>query len=129
MGFTMLESTYAQYFGIVKAKPFVIRTTFVLMGIFNIVGKLITGNLLDKNKKAPMIFSFVGNLLMLLSFLSLATLPSWQISQDAQQWIILATSPPLTLGFVLIFISSLSRFHQKELSYTYEIDTSTLASG
>ena len=43
MGFSMLESTYAEYLDIIHGRPMVIRTTFVLMGIFNIVGKLITG--------------------------------------------------------------------------------------
>ena len=129
MGINMLESTYAQYFGNVNAKPDVIRTAFILMGIFNVVGKLITGNEMENDKKTPVICSCVGNLLMLLAFLTLTTLPCWHISQDAQQWIILATSPPLTLGFVLINISSLSRFHQTELSYIYEVETSTISSG
>ena len=129
MGFTMLESTYAQYLGLVHANPLVMRTTFVLIGIFNIVGKVITGNMLDNNKKAPVIFSFVGNLLMLLSFISLATLPYWDIPEVAQQWITMATSPPLTMGFVLIYISSLSRLHHMELSHTHEVETSALLSG
>ena len=129
MGFTMLESTYAQYFGNVNAEPVVIRTAFVLMGVFNVVGKLITGNKMDNHKKNPVICSCVGNLLMLLAYITLASLPCLHISQNAQQWVLLATSPPLTLGFVLIFISSLARFHQTELSYSYGLETSAISSG
>ena len=42
MGYSMLESTYAHYLDIIHGQPIFIRTTFVLMGSFNILGKLIT---------------------------------------------------------------------------------------
>ena len=129
MGLTMLESTYAQYFGLVHTKPFIIRTTFVLLGVFNVIGKLITGHMLDKHQKAPVIFSVVGNLFMFLPFIHLATLPYWNISEVAKQWSILVNSPFLSCGFVFIYISAVSRMHQMELSHINEVDTSALISG
>ena len=71
MGMTMLESTYAQYLGQVHASSTVVRSTFILMGTFNIVSKLVTGNYMDKRESAPITFSLVGNSLMLLPFMSL----------------------------------------------------------
>lgn len=129
MGLTMLESTYAQYFGLVHGKNSVIRSTFVLLGIFNVVGKIITGNMLDKYKKAPIIFSLVGNIFMFLPFISLATLSYWNIPEVAQQWVILANSPFLSCGFVFIYLSVVSRMHQMELSHIHEVDSSPLISG
>ena len=67
----MLESTYAQYLGQVHASSAVVRSTFILMGTFNIVGKLVTGNFMDKRESAPITFSLVGNAFMLLPFMSL----------------------------------------------------------
>ena len=67
----MLESTYAQYLGQVHASSAVVRSTFILMGSFNIVGKLVTGNFMDKRESAPITFSLVGNAFMLLPFMSL----------------------------------------------------------
>ena len=71
MGMAMLDSTYAQYLGQVHASSAVVRSTFILMGTFNIVSKLVTGNFMDKRESAPITFSLVGNAFMLLPFMSL----------------------------------------------------------
>ena len=68
---TMLESTYAQYLGQVHASGTVVRSTFILMGAFNIVSKLVTGKFMDQRESAPITFSLVGNAFMLLPFMSL----------------------------------------------------------
>ena len=125
----MLESTYSQFLNTISAQQFVIRTTFALIGIFNFVGKLFTGKFLDRTKEAPVIFSLIGNFFMLLPYVSLGTLPYWPISQVSQQWVVMATSPLLSCGFVFIFISTFSRMYHKELSLVNEVDTSALISG
>ena len=61
MGIAMLGSTYSQYYDSINAEQFVVRTTFILIGIFNFVGKFISGSFLDQTKDAPVIFSLVGN--------------------------------------------------------------------
>ena len=129
MGITMLESTYTQYLNKINAEQFVIRTTFVLIGIFNFLGKLFSGKFLDQTKWAPVIFSLVGNVFMLLPYLSLGTLSYWSIPDVYQKWIVLATSPLLSCGFVFIFISTFSRMYHMKLLQTNAIDTSTLISG
>ena len=129
MGFTMLESSYSQYFNSISAKQLVIRTTFVLIGIFNFVGRLFSGHFLDQTKLTPIIFSLVGTIFMILPYITLGTMPYWPISQLSQQWAILATSPFLSCGYVVISISTLSRMHHMELSHVDEVDTSALISG
>ena len=129
MGISMLESEYSQYFHSVSAKEFIIRTTFGLIGIFNFVGKVISGNFLDRAKEAPLIFSFVGNICMLLAYASLGTLPYWPLSHEQKQWIMMATSPLLSCGFVFIYISTFSRIYHLKLSLSVSMDTSSIKSG
>ena len=129
MGISMLESEYSQYFHSVSAKEFVIRTTFGLIGIFNFVGKVISGNFLDRAIEAPLIFSFVGNFCMLLAYASLGTLPYWALSHEQKQWIMMATSPLLSCGFVFIYISTFSRIYHLKLSLSIPMDTSSIKSG
>ena len=125
----MLESSYSQYFNSISAKQLVIRTTFVLIGIFIIVGRLFSGYFLDQTRLTPIIFSLVGTIFMLLTYVSLGTLPYWHISQLSQQWVILATSPFESCGYVIISISTFSRMYHMELLHINEVDTSALISG
>ena len=129
MGISMLESEYSQYLHSVSAKEFVIRTTFGLIGIFNFVGKVISGNFLDRAIEAPLIFSFVGNFCMLLAYASLGTLPYWPLCYEQKQWIMMATSPLLSCGFVFIYISTFSRIYHLKLSLSVSMDTSSIKSG
>ena len=55
MGIAMLGSTYSQYFDSINAEQFVVRTTFILIGISNFVGKFISGSFLDQTEDAPVI--------------------------------------------------------------------------
>ena len=93
MGLQMLASVYAPYFTTIHAEPYVARTTFVLVGIFNILGKLFTGFFLDRYEEASVICSMVGIAFMLLPYLSLATLPYWHIEDSYRQWVVLGGSP------------------------------------
>ena len=129
MGYSMLESTYAHYLDIIHGQPIFIRTTFVLMGSFNILGKLITGFILDRSDKAPVISSLVGNILMIVPYIVVGTLPHWQIKEYSQQWFIMASSPMLTCGFVFVFISTLSRMYQMKISTISDKEMSTSISG
>ena len=129
MGFGMLESEYSQYLHSVNAKEYVIRTTFVLIGIFNLVGKIISGYFLDQAKEAKLILSFVGNVCMLLAYASLGTLPYWPLSHEQKQWIMMATGPVLSCGYVFIYISTFSRIYHLKLSRSIGIDNSSIKSG
>ena len=129
MGFSMVESTYAHYLDIIHAPPFIARTTFILMGIFNIVGKLIMGNILDLSDKAPVIFCLIGNVLMIVPYMALGIMPYQQTEENYQQWVIMASSPMLTSGFVLVFISTFFRMYHVKLTGLQGEDTSTLISG
>ena len=125
----MLEATYAHYLNTIHSQSFVTRTTFVLMGIFNIVGKVITGSILDKSNEAPVICSLVGNALMMLPYLTLGTMRNWNIEGYHQQWVIMGGSPLLTCGFVTVFISTFLRMYHIKLVNINKEDTSTLISG
>ena len=125
----MLEATYAHYLSTIHAHTFVIRTTFILMGLFNIVGKLITGNILDHSIKAPVIFSLVGNVLMIVPYFTLATMPIWHIEGHYQQWVIMGGSPMLTCGFVFVFLSAFFRMYHINFDSLSAKETSTLISG
>ena len=125
----MLASVYAPYFTTIHAEPYVARTTFVLVGIFNILGKLFTGFFLDRYEEAPVICSMVGNAFMLLPYLSLATLPYWHIEDSYRQWVVLGGSPLLSFGFVMIYIATFLRMYQIKLEHVDGQDTSTLISG
>ena len=107
----------------------VARTTFVLVGIFNILGKLFTGFFLDRYEEASVICSMVGNAFMLLPYLSLATLPYWHIEDSYRQWVVLGGSPLLSFGFVMIYIATFLRMYQIKLEHVDGQDTSTLISG
>ena len=111
MGFSMLESTYAPYLETIHGQPIIVRTTFVLMGIFNIVGKLITGCTLDRSDRAPLICSLVGNGMMILPYFVVAIMPQLPIKEYYQQWLIMASSPMLYCGWVFVFIPTLSRMY------------------
>ena len=111
MGCSMLESTYAHYMDTIHGQPIIVRHTFVLMGISNIVGKLITGYTLDKSDRAPLICSLVGNGMMILPYLVVAIMPQLPIKEDYQQWLIMASSPVLYCGWVFVFIPTLSRMY------------------
>ena len=125
----MLESEYSQYLHSVNAKEYVIRTTFVLIGIFNLVGKIISGYFLDQAKTAKLLLSFVGNVCMLLAYASLGTLPYWPFSHEQKQWIMMATSPILSCGYVFRYISTFSRIYHLKLLLSIEIDNSSIKSG
>ena len=125
----MLGSTYSQYFDSINAEQFVVRTTFILIGISNFVGKFISGSFLDQTEDAPVIFSLVGNSLMLMPYITLGTLPYWPISQYSQQWVIFTTSPLLSCGFVFVYISTFSRMYNVVASLVNAVDTSALISG
>ena len=112
MGFSMLESTYAHYLDTIHGEPIIVRTTFVLMGIFNILGKLITGCTLDRSDRAPLICSLVGNGMMILPYSVVAIMPQLRIKEYYQQWLIVATSPMLHCGFVFVYIATLPRMYQ-----------------
>lgn len=129
MGIAMLGSTYSQYFDSINAEQFVVRTTFILIGVFNFVGKFISGSFLDQTKEAPVIFSLVGNSLMLIPYITLGTLPYWPISQYSQQWVIFTTSPFLSCGFVFIYTSTFSRMYNIVKSLGNALDTTALISG
>ena len=129
MGISLLESEYSQYLHSVSAKESVIRTTFGLIGIFNFVGKVISGNFLDRAKEAPLVFSFIGNICMLLAYASLGTLPYWPLSHEQRQWIMMATSPLLSCGFVFIYTSTFSRMYNIVESLGNAVDTTALISG
>lgn len=129
MGIAMLGSTYSQYFDSINAEQFVVRTTFILIGISNFVGKFISGSFLDQTEDAPVIFSLVGNSLMLMPYITLGTLPYWPISQYSQQWVIFTTSPLLSCGFVFVYISTFSRMYNVVASLVNAVDTSALISG
>ena len=111
MGWSMLESTYAHYLDTIHAQPTIVRTTFVLMGIFNIVGKLITGCTLDRSDRAPFICSLVGNGMMILPYLVVAIMPQLPIKEYYQHWLIMASSPMLSCGWIFVFIPTLSRMY------------------
>ena len=66
---------------------------------------------------------------MILDYLVVATSPQWYIDECYQQWFIMASSPMLTCGFVLVFISTLSRMYQMKLSNNNIKEISTLISG
>ena len=129
MGYSMLESTYAHYLDIIHGQPIFIRTTFVLMGSFNILGKLITWFILDRSNKAPVICSLVGNVMMILPYVVVGTLPQWSIGENYEQWFIMASSPFLTCGFVFVFISTMSRTYQMKLANISGKEMSALISG
>ena len=129
MGLTMLTSVYGPYFTTIHAEPYVARTTFVLIGISNILGKFFTGFFLDRYEEAPVICSMVGNALMLLPFLSLATLPYWHIEDYYRQWVVLGGSPLLSCGFAMIYIATFLRMYKIKLEHVDGQDTSTLISG
>ena len=111
MGFSMLESTYAHYFETIHGQPIIVRTTFVLMGIFNIVGKLITGCTLDRSDRAPLICSLVGNGMMILPYLVVAIMPQLPIKEFYHQWLIMASSPMLYSGWVFVYMATLLRMY------------------
>ena len=129
MGFSILDSTYAAYFSSIHAKSYIVRTAFVFLGIFNILGKLLSGLVLDRSEEAPVICSLVGNALMLLPYLSLATLPYWLIENYNRQWVVLGGSPTLSCGFVFIFLSTLLRMNHMKFEHVQGQDTATLVSG
>ena len=129
MGISMIESEYSQYFHSVSAEEYVIRATFLMIGIFNVVGKMISGNFLDRTKEAPLIFSLVGNVCMLLAYASLGTFSYWPLPHEQKQWIMMATSPPLSCGFVFIFTSTFSRIYHLKLSLSAAMDTTSMKSG
>ena len=129
MGYTMLDSEYTQYLHSVSAKENVITATFFMMGIFNMVGKITSGIFLDRKEEAPLIFSFVGNVFMLLAYISLGLLPYWPLAHEQKQWIILATSPFVACGMTFIMISSYSRICHLKLSLSIPMDTSAIRSG
>ena len=105
----MLETTYAHYFATIHAHADVTSTTFFMMGIFNIIGKLVLGNFLDKSNEAPVIASLVGNALMILPYLTLATIAYWHIEEYYKQWVIMGGSPLLSVGFNNVFIATFIR--------------------
>ena len=107
----------------------VARTTFVLIGISNILGKFFTGFFLDRYEEAPVICSMVGNALMLLPFLSLATLPYWHIEDYYRQWVVLGGCPLLSCGFAMIYIATFLRMYKIKLEHVDGQDTSTLIAG
>ena len=111
MGWSMLESTYAHYLDTIHAQPTIVRTTFVLMGISNIVGKLITGCTLDKSDRAPLICSLVGNGMMILPYFVVAIMPQLPIKEYYQQWLIMASSPMLYCGWVFVYMATLLRMY------------------
>ena len=129
MGFSMLESEYSQYLHSVSAQDNVITATFLMIGIFEIISKIITGKLLERTKEAPLIFAFVGNVCMLLAYTSLGTLPYWPLAQEQKQWIIMATSPFIACGDIFIYLSTFSRICQLQLSLSIQMDTSAIKSG
>ena len=129
MGLSMLESTYAHYLEMIHGQPIVIRSTYVLMGLFNILGKLITGFILDRSDRAPMICSLVGNIMMILPYIVMGALPQWHFKEYYQQWFIMASSPFLSCGFVFVFISTLSRMYQMKVSNISGKEMSTSISG
>ena len=59
----------------------------------------------------------------------LVLIPHWPISQVSKQWVMVATSPFLSFGFVFVFLSAISRMHQMELSHMDGVDTTALISG
>ena len=59
----------------------------------------------------------------------LVLIQHWPISEVAKQWVIMATSPFLSFGFVFVFLSAISRMHQMELSDMDGFDTTALISG
>ena len=56
-------------------------------------------------------------------------IPQWPISEVAKQWVMVATSPFLSFGFVFVFLSAISRMHQMELTHMDGVDTTALISG
>ena len=129
LGVSLLESVYAPYFSSIHSKPYVVRTTYALMGVFNILGKFVTGFFLDLSKKSPIICSLVGNTLMFLPYLSLATIPYWHVEDYNKQWVVLGGSPMLSCGFVMIYTSTFLRMYQIKLKDVNGQDTSALISG
>ena len=131
MGFSMVESTYAHYLEVIHAEPFVARITFILMGVFNIVGKLIIGSILDYTDKAPVIFCVVGNALMIIPYVALTIMPygMHEVNRSYRQWVVMACSPIITMGFVLVLICTFFRMYHMKLFGVLEEDTSTLISG
>ena len=59
----------------------------------------------------------------------LVLIQQWPISEVAKQWVMVATSPFLSFGFVFVFLSAISRMHQMELSDMDGVDTTALMSG
>ena len=59
----------------------------------------------------------------------LVLIQHWPISEVAKQWVMVATSPFLTFGYVFVFLSAISRMHQMELSDMDGFDTTALISG
>ena len=59
----------------------------------------------------------------------LVLIQQWPISEVAKQWVIVATSPFLSFGYVFVFLSAISRMHQMELSDMDGVDTTALMSG
>ena len=111
MGCSMLESTYAHYMDTIHGQPIIVRTTFVLMGIFNIVGKFITGCTLDRSDRAPLICSLVGNGMMILPYLVVVIMPQLPIKEFYHQWLIMASSPMLYSGWVFVYMATLLRMN------------------
>ena len=129
LGFTLLASVYAPYFDSIHSKPYVVRITYMLMGIFNILAKFVTGFILDLSRKSPIICSLVGNTLMFVPYLSLATISYLRLEDYNKQWVVLAGSPMLSCGFVFIWTSTFLRMCQIKLKDVNDQDTSAFISG
>ena len=99
------------------------------MGIFNILAKFVTGFVLDLSRKSPIICSLVGNTLMFLPYLSLATISYLRMEDYIKQWVVLAGSPILSSGFVFIWTSTFLRMCQIKLKDVNDQDTSAFISG
>ena len=59
----------------------------------------------------------------------LVLIQHWPISEVAKQWVMVATSPLLSFGFVFVFLSAISRMHRMELTHIDGVDTTALISG